>query len=734
MKKEQKNLSFGAKLLLYSFSPWWEEIARAFLLSKVKETKWTKQYSETTIGRNIFLSNLDYAWNKCIEKNTELLFISDHEDAIYIETVALNILPFFRKMYIKSVMLEMREWFCSFPYERVEKYWPIIWENDVNLAIDILVKNKIRDDLVITRNSDILYAYVKLVEPEIFEQQEEVGEVVVVDPYAGIDMNDPRISLYREFELLEKEAWKKNVPEMRHTQIDGMDLTALKLALKDPSGKPFSPKWYQNEFLLWHRRFNRIVSSRWWGKTYLWSYLLTRNLFLKGYLSMVIAPDKLNYIRPLFRFLETFIWWSEDIKMGKSGSNITVKNTLTWSEILFFWVNKDPNSTRWNTADFILWEEAWFCVDAARSAAYPCLTRERFWWALNITTVNRDAPKNWFYKNYSMAKIVQRSPTSEHMTYTVDIYKNPFIWEKQRNNLLSFNAKTDPEWFAAEYLCKFSDNNTFPVDMYISIGEKFYCYDKIGSIDDLSGTTDVSFSYLFPEDFLEEWPSYYSNIIISYDCASLVHQGWVVLTSPDPTGKIITLMAQYAPVWWYRKHALYLRELCLFLSNKWFSFTVWIDYLGVGVAVSEILYIYWLNHIKLQNSLSLKSTRRNSSLPYAYKWNKLCFSKKMIQEKIAAWMNLWLLSWYSYQTDMRDEFFEYTMDSEGKTSTWATHHFDLVNSYFINLVLQLYHWTIWVWLSQEDMSLLDRGIDPNQIKMSVNKSNYAIPDYEPELF
>ena len=78
----------------------------------------------------------------------------------------------------------------------------------------------------------------RLLSEDVYKKEDSdiVGSSVrKVDKFADIDFSDAELSHLKEFEVLEKKARKASVPEMWHEQIDKLDLTALKINLRDQS-------------------------------------------------------------------------------------------------------------------------------------------------------------------------------------------------------------------------------------------------------------------------------------------------------------------------------------------------------------------------------------------------------------------------------------------------------------------------------------------------------------------
>ena len=652
--KNTKNLSFWQKLLLYSFNSKGNEVCLDYLWYKLSDNwSWKKSALSSVYGETIFKEELESAFSMLCNYDPEIMFSDETTVSSYHSTYSDR----FRLYYIRNV-IEATKW---------DVFYDLISEDDISGFFSIITKNKIWNDIIVRQSIDAVYKYMRLLSEDVYKKEDSdiVGSSVrKVDKFADIDFSDAELSHLKEFEVLEKKARKASVPEMWHEQIDKLDLTALKINLRDQSWLMFAPRWYQAEFLINHRRFNFIVTCRWAGKTFLCSYLVLRWLFLNWYLIWILVPDKLNYGRPMFRFLKTHIGNSEWFKMSMTWSNVYIRNIETNAEVIFFAANKDPDSIRGNTIDLLIWEEAAFSKKEARDAAKPCLTRERFGMAVCITTVDKKAPRWWFHAEYSMAKVVQINPASEYMTFTVTIHDNPFITAKERERVLRVEKNLDIDTFNAEWMCLFVDEESFPVANYVEIEEEPII---IETLDDNHTKTER----LFHPNFNERWM--YDFFLICYDCASQHHGAGVVVLWANINGNCDTVCTSYLRGWYFTQ-AQTIKGLVDFMTINWYKFAVLLDYLWVWVAVSEILDNKWVDHIKMQNSLS-----KNSKVISKYENWRLAFRKSLVKDKVCSWMAMGYVKWFSFQEQMLKELTEYS-EKEGKQSDGQVHHYDLANA------------------------------------------------------
>ena len=160
----------------------------------------------------------------------------------------------FRKKAIKKIV------------EYMDPMYPKDWEtdfitlDDISYFLQMVARTKIWKDTEIKINEPLIREFANAVSIKNYNAEEDYDNFYISNTgeFDGIDWFNKELPLTSEYEFLEKENWKNyTLPEF-HPFIDAINLTQFKKLLKDPLKRHFLPMGRQAEFLLRHKRFNRI--------------------------------------------------------------------------------------------------------------------------------------------------------------------------------------------------------------------------------------------------------------------------------------------------------------------------------------------------------------------------------------------------------------------------------------------------------------------------------------------
>jgi len=645
------------KFLLSCFTNKGEEVVDIYIRWQMSGKQFNEGDIYTLRWDSIFYTELASAWTETIfEKSDDLIIDWKSLKKEEKEDVISDVIPLMRKNFVRHVIRSTRPEFDEEPTGQ------LINQSDIDEFYQQVVRPKIWDDASVNKNSWILATYNILCTADWYLNNDGVVEI---EQDHWFDFNDDNLPFLKEFELLEKEARKRVTPKQYHVYIDLMDLTALKKNLKDAMGNPFIPKGWQSELLLFMGRLNYVVSCRGAGKTFVISYLIRRQLMLPNQLIGVLLPDKNNYARPLFRFMKPSLKASDGFKASMAGSNISIKNELLDSEVIFFPGNKDPDSSRGNTLDMLVIEEADFVIGKAVDAAKPTISRSNLGTLFAITTVWA-VKRSWYYTDLISAELQVKMNNPDYYAKRVTIHQNPFLVESERKRLLEVERPKNPLAFDREWMCSFATEDSFDTS-------QFWIIDN----EPLIQATPDWFQF-FLANSIKDWGIwYFEKYILSYDIGKNLHKPGISLLWTHPDGSIHVVLAQYIE-WSYFRQADLIKHLYNFLTRNWTqnNLVVIIDYLWVWVAVSEILENHAnVPHIKMENGG--KNYGKDQMIEWRYK-----YSKDRYMNKMRGWMTMGIIKWYSFMFDLMVELEWYDGDDEitGKTSWWLTHHFDILMS------------------------------------------------------
>lgn len=700
---ESNKLMWGWKLLVSAFTPKGEEVVELYIRKQLRWITINEWDIYTIRWDSIFYEELASAWTQTIFDKSDLIYDDDGTDKKskknkdILEMHVHDALPTMRKNFVKYVVENTRpEW-----VEDVESRRDLIDKSDIDDFYGRVTKTKMWSDHIINKNSSIIAAYHNLCSVDWYDVHDWFIEVEVEEAF---DFNDENLPFLKEFEELEKAAWKNHTPRKYWKYIDAMDLTALKRNLKDSLWNPFIPKWRQSEVLLFMGRFNYFVTCRWGWKTFVISYLIRRQLFLPNQLIGVLLPDKNNYARPLFRFIKPSIKWVKWFKASMAWSNISIKNELLDSEVIFFPGNKDPDSSRGNTLDMLIIEEADFVIGKAAEAAKPSISRWNMGNLFAITTVGAEK-RSWFYQDLISAEMQMRMGNKEYYAKRVTIHQNPFILPEERHRLLTIERAKNPEQFDREWMCSFSTEDSIDAGNFWVIDEDPY---TIAHPD--------GFEFHFANEVWSVWIEFFSRYLLAYDIGKQLHKPWIVLLWEHSDWSVHVVCAQYLAGWYY-KQAEYLKFLSDFITKKWRNpnLGICIDYLWVWVAVSEVLENFvGLNHIKMENWWS--SYAKDQMVEGRFKFNKSRFLNKL-----KWWMVSGIIKGRSFQIDLMGEIELYNGDDEAtaKTNSGTLHHFDILNALIM-----------WAWFSaiQWFFRKIEKSVIRQASEMMYGNEDWMLPN------
>lgn len=336
---------------------------------------------------------------------------------------------------------------------------------DISTFFELVAKNKIWKDKVLQQAMKDVYFYKHITDKKYMDKGiEEIEQTILTDtidrnPTSLLDYMDERIYFTPQFEELEKMNWKKYVDPKYWHAIDNMNLTALKKNLIDPvSGQCFTPKGWQGEFLLKHKRFNYVAASRRAGKTFLGAgYLCARQLMLPGQSVIYVVPTLKNHAKPAWEDMKKYFEKFEDIKMREA--DLYIVNEETKSTLRFVTAER-ATAVRGAAANLLIFDEASFMDEEIYITATP-LVRTTGGMVYCISTVNPDTPKNWFYYNLVDAEIMMNDPESNLYARRVPLTENPFISDADKADIIARESARNPERFEAEWMANFADSGSF---------------------------------------------------------------------------------------------------------------------------------------------------------------------------------------------------------------------------------------------------------------------------------
>lgn len=557
----------------------------------------------------------------------------------------------FRKAALKEIVI-----FIDPTYPEDYDY-DIISLEDISYFFQKIAQTKIWNDKTIRLNESLIRELANSVSRKNFNVGDDVDNFYVSQAWEfdDVDWLNPELPMTKAYEYLEKENRKNFVLDEFKPYVDALDLTAFKRLLKDPLKRHFLPRWWQAEFLLRHKRFNRIWASRRAGKTFLWAwYLAGRQLMLPMQTVVYVVPTLKNHARPAWKALSHYFWDCTEFKMNKS--DFSILNKETKSEMYFVTAER-WDSVRWSAANLMIFDEASFIDEEVYETAVP-LVRTTRWMVYWISTVNPKTPKNWFYYKLIDAEVNWYNPDSDSYARRIDLWHNPFIPDDEKQ-LIHKDWMRNPNSFNCEWMVNFADKDSFDLS-------KFWVIDE----DPKELTVDWVFTELWRWEALsKEIYQTYATYMISYDWAKRKDMPWISVYWVRPTWWIDMVMSWYLEwldyyqqvdvvyeiykmLWWERK--------CEILMDYWWAW----------IAVHEIF-------VQTKNIYPL----RFQSVWWMYEWKEDWVYR--IWKEVLVWMAkaqvaLWTVRWYSFMKKLAIEFETYTEDVK---RLWSIdNHWDIISS------------------------------------------------------
>lgn len=694
MSKQYRKLERWGKFLLSCFLTDGTEVIEHYAYQQMSWRAIKEGSIYTLWGDSIFYEELASAWTDIIFEYDELIADWLNKDTKL--SLIQNVLPMMRKRFVYYVIHNTRqEWVLD------GKEWDLITQADIDDFYGQVIKTKVWNDGIVKKNSAIIATYSVLCSSNGYGVSDGVIEVEQEETF---DFSNPALPLTKEFAEEEKTAWKKWTPKKYHKYIDAIDLTALKLNLKDAMGDPFIPIGRQQEVLLFMGRFNYYVTSRGSWKTFIISYLVRRQLFLPNQLIGVLLPDKNNYARPLFRFIRPSIKDIPWFKASMAGSNISIKNEVMDSEVIFFPGNKDPESSRGNTLDMLIIEEADFVVPAAVEAAKPSISRKILGNLFAITTVGKEK-RGRFYQDLVTAELQMRMWDERYYAKRVTIHENPFIAEEEKKRLLEIERPKDPISFDREWMCSFTTEDSFDVTNFWVIDNEPYQI-----------ATSEGYIFNMASELKDPGIGFFPRYILFYDIARNAHKPWIVLLGEHPEGTVHIICAQYLSGSYVEqiKCIKFLQRL-ITRNETVDNFALAIDYLGVGIAVSEMLGMANIPHIPMENGWNTLSKDWFAE-------GKFKFSKERYINRLKALMSSGMIKGRSFMFDLMAEIEAYEWDDKAthKMSNWHwVHHFDILNALIMG------SWFVaMMWFYKK----IEKGVVREATEMMYGDMDWVLPD------
>lgn len=557
----------------------------------------------------------------------------------------------FRKAALKEIVI-----FIDPTYPENYDY-DIISLEDISYFFQQIAKTKIWNDATIRKNEALIRELANSVSRANFNAGEDIDKYYISQSweYDDVDWMNPELPMTKAYEYLEKENWKQFVMDEFKPFVDALDLTAFKKLLKDPLKRHFLPRWWQAEFLLRHKRFNRIWASRRAWKTFLWAwYLAGRQLMLPMQTVVYVVPTLKNHARPAWKALSHYFGDCTEFKMNKSDFSIVNKETK--SEMYFVTAER-WDSVRWNAANLMIFDEASFIDEEVYETAVP-LVRTTRGMVYGISTVNPKTPKNWFYYKLIDAEVNGYDPNSDSYARRIDLWHNPFIPDDEKQ-LIFKDGQRNLNAFNCEWMVNFADKDSFDLS-------KFWIIDE----DPKELTVDWKFTELWRWEALsKEIYQTYPTFMLSYDWAKRKDQPWISVYWVRPTWWIDMVMSWYLEGLDYYGQVDVIYEIFKMLGWEK-RVELLMDYWWAWVAVHEIF-------IREKEIYPL----RFQTVWWLYEWKEdgiYKIGKDALTWLAKAQVALGTIRWFSFMRKLSIEFETYTEDVK---RLWnSDNHWDILSS------------------------------------------------------
>jgi hypothetical protein len=609
----------------------------------------------------------DWPFNKDVERIILLVTNGDSNFPDKKDSASVKI-DYFNHTINKCRFLFLKDSIMEYDSDWIEKNvldwdWDDLLEDQedtsmswiTNIEVQQLITNcisiKAWDDNRVRENQRILAIYLYLTkQTNLIKSWRDIdmsSYKVVQNDFEGIDTLDETLAHTDEFQELEKLAFKAVVHEDYHEYIDMMNLTELKKSLTDFKGRSFVPRWWQLEFLAWHKRFNSIAWSRRVGKTIMAAYLIIRQIMLPNQVVAVIVPTLKNHARPIARYISKYMGKDSDFHYDKKEN--VIRYTIDWvdSEVIFY-TSEREDSVRWESINLRVCDEAAFCSESIMYNSQATLASAK-WWSYSITTVNPTTPKNHFYDTHIDYEISMNEPWSIYFATRVPISQNPFIEESEKA-ILAKEKHKNPRRYAAEYECEFQDGTGIDTS-------NFWIMDIEDAKREYQFADGRLFTLNIAWNLKDWWINAYLYYIISHDWASKKDQPWLTVWWYN-NWKMDCVVAQYLKGLNYYDQVEVIDRLWKKLSwygkgtpkdnNKAVRI---IDYSWAGIALAEIykretgtlpVLVQWLGGV-IENYES-------------WTWR---VGKDLMVNKFKWIMESWHIKWFSFMKEYKIEMEKY---------------------------------------------------------------------------
>ena len=268
---------------------------------------------------------------------------------------------------------------------------------------------------------------------------------------------------------IELAGWKKLTHQKYHKYINKYwrkRLMRLKGSFVDKFGDPFRPQGWQCDILLCPERYIYVAASRRSGKTYLATYLASRQIYLPWQYVMYIIPTKENHSEQPRRYFVSGLW--NDPNMQILESSLEIKHKFEqlgeWMTSVMKMYTDKKTAVRSQTCNLVVYDEMAFLDEDTCDAARPTIATEKGY-IYGISTVDPDTPKNHFYYDLIDAEIEQMAVGANKRWLRVTLLDNPFIDDDEKQQIIQ-NWMRKPAKFRAEWMADFQESSTFDLSRF----------------------------------------------------------------------------------------------------------------------------------------------------------------------------------------------------------------------------------------------------------------------------
>lgn len=445
---------------------------------------------------------------------------------------------------------------------------------------------------------------------------------------------------------------KKIVNEIRES-VEMMDLDMLKKYLW------FNPEWWQIYAMVFESRENLAANCRRSWKTFLIVYIAVRQIFLPWQMILYMLPNKEDYSEQPFFYIEQMLenikkMWAELPWFQFNSKQFRIVNKIFKSKIIFLsaqWASKGKSfSCNLGIMDEAAYVDNPNTYDQLANSTGDTKGRMRA-----ISTINVDTPINWFF-----FKKVGLDGMEDSRVHSVDIYNNPFMTKEEKDRMeRKYKNKNQWVWLADW--------------MAIFVGGDLWF--------DISSFFRISFEY---NVLTFKWCKFnvvknvdkYNRFILCYDPAKTMDKAWIAVLW------LFWKRAEVVMTWYIDiKNYFLQREVLIDIINylnKIKPCELWVDLGKAWEAAFDFLEAkklspYWI--ISTGWSTINKQTYRRWNVP-----------EQLLEKTLHSMMAAWIVTWFSWLDNIRNEFETYNLSKERKWNVW--HHHDVLSALMLCVMIR----------------------------------------------